>query len=148
MQIILQKDIKNLGKKFDVKNVKDGYASHYLVPQKLAIIATSSAIASLKVKKEKWSKEEEALREKIQKLSLKIKGEHLKFKVKHSAGVAYGSIGEKDIKETLEKLGYSHLNVTLASSFKTLGDYEARIVFDGEVESKIKISLLSEDLSA
>ena len=43
MQIILIQDVENLGHKDDIINVKDGYARNYLIPQKMAIIATESA---------------------------------------------------------------------------------------------------------
>lgn len=145
MKVILQKDIKNIGRKFDVKNVKDGYARHYLIPQKLVKVATPQAMSSLNKEIKRGLEEEKKLMERLKIMASKIKEEHLKFKVKHSDGKAYGSIGEKDIEDALEKLDYSYLKAVLASSLKTLGDYEAKIVFETGIESKIKVSLLPEE---
>jgi len=54
MKIILLQDIKNLGKKFEVKEVKNGYARNFLFPQKLAVAATAAALKNLTKQKEQW----------------------------------------------------------------------------------------------
>ena len=74
MQVILKKDVQNLGEAGDMVNVKDGYARNYLLPQNAAEVATEGAIknreqniARIKAKQEKLHQEALALAEKIEK---------------------------------------------------------------------------------
>src|SRR3989344_1250946 len=59
MKVILVKDVENLGKKYDVKEVKNGYARNFLLPQKLAKAATKKALKWLEDQKEVINKEAE-----------------------------------------------------------------------------------------
>ena len=52
MKVILLKDIENLGKKFEVKEVKDGYARNFLIPNDLAKVATEEALEWIETQKE------------------------------------------------------------------------------------------------
>lgn len=48
MKVILLKDVKGVGKRFEEKNVSDGYAANFLMPQKLALVADKAGLAKVK----------------------------------------------------------------------------------------------------
>lgn len=66
MKVILLKDLKNYGKKNDIITVADGCAKNYLLPQKIAIVASSQALAQLGKQQQKFDNE-------VNKKSLKMK---------------------------------------------------------------------------
>ena len=69
MKVILLQDIENMGKKFEIKEVADGHANNFLIPQKLAKSATKEALAWLGVQKELISKLAEGELKKAQELA-------------------------------------------------------------------------------
>lgn len=89
MKIILLQEVKNLGKKGDIKNVSDGYARNFLFAQKLAKPATESAVAALESEKNKKSTKESEEYKKYADLKEKLKSIKLNFKMK------MGKMGKK-----------------------------------------------------
>ena len=82
MRVVLLQDIENLGKKYEVKEVKDGYARNFLIPQGLAKPATKEAIIWLETQKEIEAKKAEEELKKIQEKATAIDGQELIIPVK------------------------------------------------------------------
>ncbi|MDI6778331.1 MAG: 50S ribosomal protein L9 [Patescibacteria group bacterium] len=147
MKIILLKDIENLGKEGEVKVVADGFARNFLLPKKMAEIATDAAIQNAEAKKKKTSEKARLELEEAQKLAEQLEGRELYLKVKEKEGKLFGSVNEKTIAKSLkdEGLNINPENVKLAEPIKELGEYDAQINLEHGLEAGIKIILVSEE---
>ncbi|AKX33691.1 50S ribosomal protein L9 [Spiroplasma litorale] len=103
MKVILLEDIKNYGKKNDVVEVSDGYAKNFLIPKKLAKIASSNELGHLRVIKNKETEFLKQKEEEIKKLASEIEKITLKFTLKFKDDKAFGTISLNQIVEVLEK---------------------------------------------
>ncbi|NSW88180.1 50S ribosomal protein L9, partial [bacterium] len=106
MKIILVKDVKKLGKKGEIIEVKDGQARNYLIPNNLAIEASKKNINDLNAKNESIERSESQNRELALETAKKLEKELLTFKVKENSGKLFGSITTSSIYDELIKLGY------------------------------------------
>ena len=104
MRVILLKDVKGIGKKNDIVNVKDGYATNYLIPHGLAVMESKGSIEVLnkqKADKARQDAEDKALAEEIAKKLVNIT---LEFKANVGEdGRMFGTISNKQIEEELKK---------------------------------------------
>ena len=103
MQIILLQDVKNIGKKGEVKNVSDGYARNFLLAKKLAEKATKEAIEKVEFLRAKEKKEDLAKLDTARKIAASLKGTVLQIKAAGKKGKLFGSILAKDIACELKK---------------------------------------------
>lgn len=143
MKVILQKDVKNLGKVGELVNVKDGYARNFLFPRQLASEATEKRVREFEhLKKVAEIKKKKAVAERSE-LVKKLSGVALNFKV--TAGDTdklFGSITNIDISNELEKQGFSvdrrdiHLD-----AIKMLGQHQAIVRLGDGIEAKLTISV-------
>ncbi len=146
MEVILIKDMDNLGYANDIVNVKPGYANNYLIPQGFAKAATASAkkvlAENLKQRAHKDAKilaDAQALAEKIANLPLVVK-------VKAEEGKIFGSVTSADIAAALaEKEIVVDRKVISVDSIKTVGEYEASVKLHREVKATVKISVVAEE---
>ena len=106
MKIILRQDVRDIGRKGDIKEVKDGFARNFLIPRKLADAATSAALASHRAAEVTSRASEEKNKKTYQELAIRIKSMGLRFKVKvGEKGKAFGSIASHQIQEALAAQG-------------------------------------------
>ena len=146
MEVILIKDMDNLGYANDIVNVKPGYANNYLIPQGFAKAATASAkkvlAENLKQRAHKDAKilaDAQALVEKIANLPLVVK-------VKAEEGKIFGSVTSADIAAALaEKEIVVDRKIISVDSIKTVGEYEASVKLHREVKAVVKISVVAEE---
>ena len=135
MKVILTKDVTKLGKSGEVKNVADGYATNFLIPQKLAVPAAGGAYRAwqhdIASREEKRQRE----REEAEIASTRISSTTLTMGVKvGEGGKLYGSITSKDIADALARRGIDvdRHKIELDEPLKTLGTYKVAIkVFTG-----------------
>jgi large subunit ribosomal protein L9 len=148
MDIILKKDIANLGDKDDIVNVKDGYARHYLIPRGMAVIATKSVrkmhdenLRQRAHKIEKIREEAEAKAEKIKDIKLRIPAKT------SSSGKIFGSVNEIILAEALEKEGISveRKNIKLNDAVKEVGTYKATVKLYKDIEAEFEFEVYSEE---
>ncbi|MBU3964623.1 50S ribosomal protein L9 [Patescibacteria group bacterium] len=142
MKVILLKDIENLGKKYEVKSIKNGYARNFLIPNGLAKLATSSAITELKEIKKK----EELLAEKhlieTQEIASKFDGQGIEFFVKTGEdGQLFESITPLKISKKLCEMGFEIKKdqIILEKPIKELGEFPVKIMLDHHLEAKITL---------
>ncbi|TSC81623.1 MAG: large subunit ribosomal protein L9 [Parcubacteria group bacterium Gr01-1014_19] len=132
-------DVKKIGRKFDIKDVSDGYARNFLISKKLAIPADDSA---LRLKAEMDRKDQEAKASAVAAVR-KLSGEILEFKVRSGdKGEVFGSVTEADIKKSLEAKGYQGFSVDLDHSLRFLGDRDVDLVFGKGIKGKVRVRLL------
>lgn len=144
MKVILQKDVKDLGKVGDLVSVSEGFARNLLFPRKLALEATEKRENEYNhLKRVAESKKKKAMAER-QAILNKIKGTTVGFKL--NAGEndkLFGTVTTTDISKGLEKLGFSvdRKDIHLEEPIKVLGTHKATIRFAEGLETSIQISV-------
>ena len=142
MKVILLQDVKKVGKKWEVKNVSDGYARNFLLPKKLARPATPAALKELD---QEMSKQEEVATEELQKveeLIASLDGYELVMEEKAGdTGKLYASVNEDKIAKALVKNGFKVKkdSIKLQEPIKEVGEYEIALEFDHGLEAEIKV---------
>jgi len=144
MKVILQKDVKDLGKVGDLVNVSEGFARNLLFPRKLALEATEKRENEYNhLKRVAESKKKKALTERQLVLN-RIKGMTVAFKL--NAGEndkLFGTVTTSDISKSLEKLGFSvdRKDIHLDEPIKVLGTHRAIIRFNEGMEASIQVAV-------
>ena len=146
MKVIFIKDVKGQGKKDEIKEVKDGYAMNYLIKNKLAVMYTETSNKRLEnEKRERKEKEAQAIKE-ANELKNKLSKVKVNFKVKiGEKGKVFGSISSKQIKEELDKKGYSidKKKIKVDEPISSLGHHFVNIELHKEVIAKLEVVLES-----
>ncbi len=148
MELILKKDVENLGFKDDLVKVKNGYGRNYLIPKGFAILATISAKKVLtETLKQRAYKEKKLIKdaEKIAE-SLKL----LEIKISAKAGVGnklFGSVSNANLAEALEAEGQNiekKFITIIGGIIKRLGKYNAKIRLHRSVNIEISFDVVAE----
>lgn len=145
MEVIFIKDLKNQGKKGEIKNVKDGYAENFLIKKGYAVKKTKETLAQLNYEQTKKNQEEKEKQEQAQKLKQQLDKITLEFQVKTgTADKVFGSISIKQIKDSLEKEGYkiNKNQIILQDSLSTLGFHNIEINLYPKITATIKVHLI------
>lgn len=144
MKVILQKDVKDLGKVGDLVNVSLGFARNLLFPRKLAVEATESKVNEYNhLKRVAESKKKKALAERQEFLN-KIKGTTVTFKLNAGEGdKLFGTVTTHDISKQLEKAGHivDRRDIHLEEPIKVLGTHKAIIRYADHLEAAIQIAV-------
>jgi len=147
MKIILLEDVKNLGKKGEIKEVADGYAKNFLFPRNLAVLATSQKIKEVEEKQKAQEKKAEAELKTFQKLAEKLDGYELEIKAKATKeGKLFGSLDKEKIAKLLQKNNFSiePSQIKLEKPIKEIGEYEVFLEFPHGLEAKIRVIVQGE----
>jgi large subunit ribosomal protein L9 len=142
MKVILQKDVKDIGKVGELVNVSQGFARNFLFPRKLAAEATEKRVKEwehlqrvAEVKKKKVIAERQAV-------LAKINGVSVKFKMAAAeSDKIFGSVTTGDVSKELEKMGHSvdRRDIHLEEQIKVLGNHKATIKLGDGLEASIQI---------
>ena len=144
MKIILLQSYENLGKVGDVVNVKPGFARNYLIPNRIASLATKQNIKSLEVFLKSQELKEAKNRVNLEALSKKLNSLTLKFSVNTGEDdKIFGSITSQMIADELEKQEYiiDKKEIVLEEPIKALGNYKVIVNLGYELDTKIKIKV-------
>lgn len=147
MKIILKEDVRGLGYKDDVVEVKDGYGRNYLIPQGKAIVATPSAIKILEENLRQRAHKLAKIKEDAMAAAAAIEGVALTIGAKTSAnGTIFGSVNAIQVAEALEKLGHNidRKLIIIKDNIKEVGKYSATIQFHKEVAVEIPFEVVAE----
>ena len=146
MEVILIKDVENLGYANDIVNVKPGYANNYLIPQGFAKAATASAKKVLAENLRQRAHKDAKILADAQALAEKIANLPLTFTVKAEEGKIFGAITSTDIAEALlaKDVTVDRKNVTV-DAIKTVGEYEASVKLHREVKVTVKLTVVAEE---
>jgi len=147
MRVILLQDVENLGKKYELKEVKDGYARNFLIPKGLAKPATEEALKWLEVQKEIAEKKAEEELKKVEEIASKIDGLEILFQVKiGEKGQFFEKITRQKIAEKLKEMGYEikKEQIDLTEPIAETGEFPVKIKFEHNLESEIRIIISGE----
>lgn len=147
MKVILQKDVPALGDAGDIKEVAEGYARNYLLPNKLVIIANESSRKAvehqkklIKIKKEKRKKASEGIAGSISGLEITIPAQV------GEEGKLFGSITSMDIARALKDKGFTvdKRKIQLENPIKQEGEYAVSIKLDEGITAAVKVLVVRE----
>ncbi|MCX6724029.1 MAG: 50S ribosomal protein L9 [Candidatus Staskawiczbacteria bacterium] len=147
MKVILLQDVEGLGKKYEIKEVKNGHARNFLLPQKLARAATKAALKWLDDQKEVIEKAAEEELKITQDLASRLDGVELSIVVKvGDEGQLFESINSQKIVEKLKEAGFDikKSQVKLGSPIKELGEFPVNISLEHNLEPEIKVIISAE----
>ncbi|MBI3421283.1 MAG: 50S ribosomal protein L9 [Candidatus Sungbacteria bacterium] len=147
MKVILLQDITHVGKKNEVKEVRDGYARNFLFPQKFAEPATAQGVFRLNVQQSQGQAKRVKEKEQYTVLAQQLDTTHLHFTIKlGQKGRAFGSVSIAKIIEAAAREGV-HLQkdwVALENPIKMTGEHDILIKFPHGVQGMLHISIASE----
>jgi len=148
MKVILLQDIENLGKKYEVKEVKDGYARNFLIPKGLVKPATKQALKWLEIQKEILAKKAEEELKKIQETVSKIDGLEIIIPVKvGEKGELFEKITAQKIAEKIKEMGFEvkKNQIILENPIEALGEFPIKIKFEHNLEAEVKLIISEEE---
>jgi large subunit ribosomal protein L9 len=145
MKVILQEDVKNVGKVGQLIDVNTGFARNFLFPQKLAVVATEKKVDEWKhLQKVSEVKKKKAVAAR-QELVNKIKDVTLKFEMETSGDSEkiFGSITNMDISNKLEAQGFSvdKRDIHLEEPIRTLGQHKAIVKLGEGLEAAVTVAV-------
>ncbi|MGO3708349.1 MAG: 50S ribosomal protein L9 [Mesonia hippocampi] len=149
MELILKKDVDNLGFADDIVEVKPGYGRNFLIPQGFAVLATPSAKKMLAETLKQRAYKEKKQVEEAQSHADKLNGLELKISAKAGGDdKLFGSVTTIDLSEALAKEGVEidkkYITI-LGGNIKRLGQYEAKLRFHREVISNFTFDVVKEN---
>lgn len=144
MKVILQQDVKDVGRVGELVNVSEGFARNFLFPRKLAAEATEKRVKEYEhLKRVADAKKKKALAER-QALLAKINNITVSFKMQAGeSDKLFGTVTTTDISKELQKMGFAvdRRDIHLAEPIKLLGQHKAVVHYGEGLEAKIQISV-------
>ena len=147
MEVILREHVDNLGRRGEIVKVADGYARNYLLPRKLALLATDGnkqRIAKERVKFEAVEAEERKIAD-----AMAARMNNLELQISRKVGeteALYGSVTSSDVGEALAKKGFEvdRRKIQLQEPIKRLGEFDIPIRLQRDVTATIKLKVVAE----
>ena len=145
MKVILIKDVKGQGKKDDIIDVSNGYATNFLIKNKLAVMYTDKSKQILDEQIKERQDNENALVESLNKIKDKLNDKKIEFKVKTGVGdKVFGTISPKQISEKLSEMGYKidKKCIFIDGNLDSLGNHIVKVKLHKKVEFNLNINLV------
>jgi large subunit ribosomal protein L9 len=143
MKVILLDDVRNIGKKYDIKDVSDGYARNFLFPNVLAEVATSAAIKKIEVMKAEHDKEDKEAHAYLEALAKKINGTKIQFVLKaDKSGALFGSVNKETILKAMREhrlIGTERIDIDLKHPIKESGEFTVPIDLKRGVTARLGV---------
>jgi len=141
VEVLLVKDVPNLGKAGDVVKVRWGYAKNYLIPKGFALSATESVLKSYENIKKMKELSLQRKKKRMEKLAGELSKEKLLFVLKvNEEGKPYGSVSSSDIVKKLKEKGYNiDRSMVQIDSISEFGTFQIPIKLHPEVVANLKI---------
>ena len=145
MEVIFIKDLKNQGKKGQIKNVKDGYAENFLIKQGYAVKKTKESLAKLECEQRNKAAQDAESKKQATALKVELDKVVLEFKVKTGEGdKVFGSVSVKQIKDELQKKNFKidKSQIDISNSISSLGFHNVDIKLYPGITAPIKVHLV------
>ncbi len=141
MEVILTQDVDKIGKAGDKIRVRDGFSRNYLIPRKLAVLASEGGLRFLENKKKRAEEVRAQEKNKASESAARLNELSCILKAKvGQEGKLFGSITRQDIHEALKKEGFDidkrHIET---ESIHQVGEYKIKIRLHSEVEAQLKV---------
>ena len=128
MKVILNEDVKSLGKKGDIVNVSDGYARNFILAKKLGVEANSANLNDLKLRNANDAKLAQEQLEEAQRLAKEIEAKKVTLAIRQGeGGKSFGSISSKEIAAAMKEQHQLELDkkkLVLKDPIKSAGEYK------------------------
>lgn len=147
MEIILKQDVKNLGYKDEIVKVRDGYGRNYLIPNKMAVIASESARKMLAEELKQRAHKLAKMLADAQELAAKLAETKVTVAAKaNENGAIFGTVTTAQLAEALEKAGLAvdRKVITIKDAPKELGSYTAEARLHKDVKAEINFEVVAE----
>lgn len=151
MKLILREDIAKLGRMGDLVEVKDGYGRNYLLPKKLAVVATERNVRALEHEKRVIETKAKKLEHTAKGQAAALDGVEVSFsRAAGEEGKLFGSVTAMDIEEALEAKGHrvERRRIELVHPIKSLGVHEVKIRILRDIAATIRVEVLREEATA
>ena len=148
MKVILQQDVRGQGKKGQLIEASEGYARNYLLPRKLAVLATPDAINTMNLKEKARKAEEARQKAEAEATVEKLKECQVKLTAKAgNGGRLFGAVTTKEISEGLKaqfNIDIPKQKLVLDEPIKAFGTYQVKAKLGYEVTATVKASVAEE----
>ena len=151
MEVILREHVDNLGRRGEIVKVADGYARNYLLPRKLALLATDGNRKQIERERAKLDAKEAQERSVSEAIAARMAD--LEIVIARKVGeteALYGSVTSADIAEALGALGFEvdRRKIQLAEPIKRIGEVEVPVKLHREVTATVKVKVVAEGAAA
>jgi large subunit ribosomal protein L9 len=149
MEIILREDIEKLGRRGEIVKVADGYARNFLLPRKLAVVATDANKKIIGQERQAWLKREAKLESEAQELAKLLSSITLEIAQRAGGdGTLFGSVTTQAISDALQKQGYTveRKKILLEDPIKRVGEYKVPIRLHRNVTVEIGLRVVPEEV--
>lgn len=146
MKVILQENVKSVGKAGEVVNVSDGYARNFLLPKGLAVQADKKAMDALNQKNEKLKRDGEKKLAAAKELAKQLEDKGITVAMRAgSGGKAFGSVSGKEIAQAAKDqydLEIDRKKILLNEPIKSFGEFEVPLRLHPEVLANLKVQVV------
>ena len=147
MEVILLKHVESLGRRGQVVKVRPGYARNFLLPRRMAVLATGGAKRLVEQESRKFEEVDQRARTDANAVAERLAEAQLSIAVKADEdGKLYGSVGPVEVHGALEQAGFDipRKNVVLVQHIKMLGEYEVPVKLHLDVRGAVRVSVVQE----
>ena len=148
MKVILQQDVSGKGKRGQLVEVAEGYARNYLLPRKLAVLATADAVNTMQLRDKAKKAEDARLKAEAEAVSAKLKNSPVKVTARAGAnGKLFGAVTSKEVSDALKEqhgIELAKQKIVMEEPIKAYGNYELKAKLGFEVSGTFYVRVVEE----
>jgi large subunit ribosomal protein L9 len=148
MKVLLIKDVKSLGKKGEIKEVKDGYGQNFLIGKGMAKLATPDVVENWKAEQARMEKELKDTLERLAKEEKELASKNIIIKKKLAPAGIQGSVGKDDISKAIKEQMNIEIDkkiVELKKALKTVGEHKVDIKLGHGIHATVTVEIVGEE---
>jgi large subunit ribosomal protein L9 len=148
MKVLLIKDVKSLGKKGEIKEVKDGYGQNFLIGKGMAKLATPDVVAQWKAEQERIEQELKERLARLNKEQKELAKRNIIIKKKLAPAGIQGSVGKDDIAKAIKEqmnIEIDKKTVALKKALKTVGEHKVDIKLGHGIHATVTVEVVGEE---
>ena len=148
MKVILQQDVKGQGKKGQMIEVAEGYARNFLLPRKLAVLATADAMNTMRLQEKAKRAEEARQRAEALEIVEKLKNSPVKIAARAGAnGKLFGAVTSKEVSDALQAqygIELGKQKIVMDEPIKAYGSYQLKAKLGFEISGTVYVMVVEE----